>query len=212
MKDFKTTAELSFPKALIDQVIGQQRAVAIARLAASQRRFLLLVGEPGTGKSLLGRAVAELLPPSCDCAVATTANEHDPTRPHIVVRPRAGISQLVRELSRESRDATFVMTFILSLAAGAAVIVGFWMAMRDRSFGYFLAALVSLAWLWLYRRTRLPETRRSLPKILMSTSEQQAPFIDATGLSEGALFGDVRHDPYQSGGYESPPPQRRCRC
>ncbi len=205
MKDFQTTAELSLPEALIDQVIGQERAVAIARLAASQRRFLLLVGEPGTGKSLIGRAVAALLPTPEDYAVAALANPDDPTRPEIIVRSRQGMGELIQRCSREARDATYSLQFILALGAVASVIVGFWLAMRDRSFGYFLAALIAIAWLWLYRRTRTPDARRSLPKILASTAENQAPFIDATGLSEGALFGDVRHDPYQSGGFESPP-------
>ena len=31
-----------------------------------------------------------------------------------------------------------------------------------------------------------------------------APFIDATGSHAGALLGDVRHDPFQSGGLETP--------
>ena len=32
----------------------------------------------------------------------------------------------------------------------------------------------------------------------------KAPFIDATGTHAGALLGDVRHDPFQSGGLETP--------
>ena len=31
-----------------------------------------------------------------------------------------------------------------------------------------------------------------------------APFIDGTGSHAGALLGDVRHDPFQSGGLETP--------
>ena len=32
----------------------------------------------------------------------------------------------------------------------------------------------------------------------------KAPFVDATGTHAGALLGDVRHDPFQSGGLETP--------
>ncbi|MFB6347752.1 MAG: sigma 54-interacting transcriptional regulator, partial [bacterium] len=46
----------------------------------------------------------------------------------------------------------------------------------------------------------------SIPKLLVSNGDTStAPFIDATGAHEGALFGDVRHDPYQSGGSQTPP-------
>jgi Lon-like ATP-dependent protease len=34
--------------------------------------------------------------------------------------------------------------------------------------------------------------------------KEVAPYIDATGAHAGALLGDVRHDPFQSGGLETP--------
>ncbi|MGB9674823.1 MAG: ATP-dependent protease LonB, partial [Nanopusillaceae archaeon] len=50
---------------------------------------------------------------------------------------------------------------------------------------------------------------KNLPKIIVDNSERKSvPFIDATGAFEGMLFGDVLHDPYQSGGLETPPHQR----
>jgi Lon-like ATP-dependent protease len=48
--DFKSTAELKVPEQIIEQVIGQDEACKIARKAARQRRHVLLIGEPGTGK------------------------------------------------------------------------------------------------------------------------------------------------------------------
>ena len=47
---------------LIDQVIGQERAVEVVRKAAEQRRHVMLIGDPGTGKSMLARSMTELLP------------------------------------------------------------------------------------------------------------------------------------------------------
>ena len=44
-----------------------------------------------------------------------------------------------------------------------------------------------------------------IPKLLAQHPKNHAPFVDATGLHAGALLGDVRHDPYQSGGVETPP-------
>jgi len=48
-----------------------------------------------------------------------------------------------------------------------------------------------------------------VPKLLVNNARalevDLAPFVDATGFHAGALLGDVRHDPFQSGGYETPP-------
>ncbi len=44
-----------------------------------------------------------------------------------------------------------------------------------------------------------------VPELLVSNdTKKAAPFIDATGSHAGALLGDVRHDPFQSGGLETP--------
>jgi Lon-like ATP-dependent protease len=48
-----------------------------------------------------------------------------------------------------------------------------------------------------------------VPKLLVAhTPQDKPPFVDATGAHAGSLLGDVRHDPFQSGGLETPPHER----
>jgi len=48
-----------------------------------------------------------------------------------------------------------------------------------------------------------------VPKLLVTHKpDEPPPFIDATGAHAGALLGDVKHDPFQSGGLETPAHER----
>jgi Lon-like ATP-dependent protease len=72
------------------------------------------------------------------------------------------------------------------------------------------AGIIAVAMLIIALRVVTPKTENiNIPKLLVSHSPNDAPpFIDATGAHAGALLGDVRHDPFQSGGLETPPHER----
>ncbi len=60
--EFKTTDELPEPSPrLIDQIIGQDEALKIVLSAVKNKRHALLLGDPGVGKSMMVKAVGDLV-------------------------------------------------------------------------------------------------------------------------------------------------------
>jgi lon-related putative ATP-dependent protease len=182
--------------------------VEIVRLAARQQRFLLLVGEPGTGKSMIATALAELLPASSLEDILVLPNATQPMSP-LIQRASAGEGTRITAGLRSQRQAvTRVSQYIFRVLFVAAGLVAGYYALTRSQIGYAgigLAVLLSLIWL---RRRISQQAGVAMPRLLISHHPgEPAPFVDATGLHAGGLFGDVRHDPFQSGGVETPPHQ-----
>jgi ATP-dependent Lon protease len=100
--DFETTADIPIPKNPLERVIGQDDAVRISRIVAKQKRHLLLVGAPGTGKSMIARAIASILPPPT-MEVSVLQNPERPERPVLSLR---NLDMLVREAHEEKSFGT----------------------------------------------------------------------------------------------------------
>ena len=60
--NFESTEDVPIPDRLVDQVIGQEAGSVVIKKAAEQRRHMLMIGDPGTGKSMLARSMTDLLP------------------------------------------------------------------------------------------------------------------------------------------------------
>ena len=242
---FKTTAELEVPKRVIDQVIGQDKAVEIVKKAAKQRRNVLLLGSPGTGKSMLAQGMAELMPAESLEDVLMYPNQLDENNPRVrivqtypkgVPPEKAKEDAMIgqgRRILFESRmqkvkgtdPSKFLIGIFLILIIGIILLQvlnvnnigdaakGLESIDFDK-YGNTIAALILgafiLAGMWLFtsklgagmmRREALEE-----PKLIIdNTGKRAAPFVEATGAKAGALFGDVKHDPLQSGGLGTPP-------
>ncbi len=230
-KGFRSTKDVQIPEKLIDQVVGQENAVKIIRKAAKQRRHVLLIGSPGTGKTMLAQAMAEMLPSTELEDVLVYKNINDENMP-IVKTVKTYLNQQAAEklgdgqgrqtlqrermknrtqMGRSGSWITPVVIILVILLIGASL-SGFFsgyeiIVIAALILGIMVFGSVALFTSGLTRRVgALPGMGdMNEPKLIVdNTGMNHAPFMDGTGNKAGALFGDVRHDPLQSGGLGTP--------
>jgi Lon-like ATP-dependent protease len=200
--DFKDTSSIAVPESLIDQVIGQDEAVEVIKKAARQRRHVMLIGSPGTGKSMLGKAMSELLPVEELQDVLVYSNPEDNNTPRVRVVPAGRGKQIVDAQKMEARKKVQTRNMFLMLIVMALIVYAYYT-------GQLLFGVIAAALIFLSLRYMLPKEDAMVPKLLVdNNSKKKAPYVDATGAHAGALLGDVRHDPFQSGGLETPSHER----
>ena len=196
--DIESTADVQVPENLIDQVIGQEHAVEVVKKAATQRRHVMMLGTPGTGKSMLAKAMADLLPKEELQDVLVYNNPEDNNTPKIRVVPAGKGKEIVDAHKQEARKRMQARNMFIMMFVFGIIIYSFYT--QTLIWGIIAAILI-----FMVMRQFMPKEEAYIPKLLVSNAgKEKAAYIDATGAHAGSLLGDVRHDPFQSGGLETP--------
>ena len=209
--DIESTDQVPIPDKLVDQVIGQEAASIVVRKASEQRRHMIMVGEPGTGKSMLARSMTEFLPPEQLEDVLVYRNQEDENEPKVRTVPAGRGSRLIAERRahvRQQRERTNRTLLFIALVVGAALLLA---TISSGEILTFIFGSFILVFGYFFLRTRLTAGDESnIPKLLVKHERSdEPPFVDATGSLAGALLGDVRHDPFQSGADLATPAHER---
>ena len=160
---------------------------------------------------MLARSMTEFLPLEQLEDVLVYRNVEDENEPKVRTVPAGRGHKIISERKaaiRAQRKKTNQMLLLIALVVGAALLLATIQTgdMLTFIFGSFL-----LIFGYFFLRTRLTAGDESnIPKLLIKHERsEEAPFIDATGTLSGALLGDVRHDPFQSGADLATPAHER---
>ena len=227
--NFKDTSEITTFNTIKESVIGQDEAIEIIEKAANQKRHVLLLGEPGTGKSMLGKAIAEMISNKNAYDILSYPNIQDENNPIIKITKAGDGHKIVNQSKAPKIDIQKGQgsISIIIILIGIAFSFYHWYQWKignlpDVVYGAWIVAdIIILAVLFFIVGISMSVSKKmnsnggifggnqdNGPKIIVDNSKKQMIFEDASGAHEGALLGDVLHDPFQSGGLGTPAHQR----
>mgnify|MGYP000722272831 CR=1 FL=1 len=228
--EINSTEDISVPKGIINQVIGQDKAIEIIKIAAKERRNVLLLGNPGTGKSMLGKAYAELMDKERRPDILIYPNYDDPNSPE-VIEVEAGLGlPIVKEFKKIYAKENYkqkIKQRVPSILIAFIYLIYTIFAGRFEITSFLFAVLVIISLEMIFSTQKKADKRLIVPNLIIKEEENEeeveldeeekdnsltngfsSRFIDATGVEVGRLLGDVKHDPYETGGLGTPPHER----
>jgi Lon-like ATP-dependent protease len=150
--------------------------------------------------------MTDLLPKDALEDVLVYPNEDDENVPRVRTVPAGRAERIVKvqkEAIRQQREKSQRMLFIAFAAIGFLILIA---SLQNGDLFTLLFGGFLLVFGYMFIRSRLGAVDNSrIPKVLVKhDTNELPPFIDATATLSGSLLGDVRHDPFQSGGMETP--------
>ncbi len=201
--DYKTTKDIPIPKLMVDQVIGQEHAVNIIKKAALKRRNVLLIGSPGTGKSLIGQALAELLPKEKLLDLLSYPNATDENVPLIRNVPKGHGKEIVNKSKIESLSSLRNLNIIMIIALLVVSIIPYYLYAKkifpfDSPVIYAASMITSIViaiglmlFLNLNKKSIKLGGTTFIPKLLIDNSDtKKSPFYDACLLPGQKVFAN----------------------
>ncbi len=200
---FDSTAQIQIPDRLIDQVIGQKEAQEAVKKAARQGRHVMMIGSPGTGKSMLAKSMSRMMPNENLQDVLIKPNPDDSNAPTVETLPAGKGKQLVEMSRKQAQKQQNVRRFVVILIILAVLAYAILFA------GRLLLGIIAAVIIYIGYKYIFGDITANTPNLLINSADKDsAPFEDATGAHAGALLGDVRHDPFQSGHLAVPAHER----
>jgi Lon-like ATP-dependent protease len=164
---------------------------------------------------MLGQALAELLPREELEDILSLPNPNDHQNPRIMTvasgegrKIVAQYKERAREEDRNRNILLFAIPILVMLIIVFIAVTAF-PGEPDKMISTIVTGMLVVVLLLLLMSQFRSKRINLTPKLLVDNSEASAaPFNDATGAHAGALLGDVRHDPFQSGGLGTPAHER----
>jgi len=101
--EVESTEDIEVPDRLVDQVIGQDHARDVIKRPPSNAGIVMMIGSPGTGKSMLAKAMSQLLPKEELQDVLVYHNPDDGNEPKVRTVPAGKGEQIVDAHKEEAR-------------------------------------------------------------------------------------------------------------